>query len=135
MTLSPQDLLIVGIFFVRVTALLVFARLWATLRHVRQKIFLDDVAATAALFFIMANLLLCWAAFDAMSKKALGHDLMGRVGTANVIIGPFAMWTLKMPILLFLLYTFHVKRWLRIIVILTLTISAVYILVPAPVGT
>jgi hypothetical protein len=82
---SPQDLLIVGSCFVTLTALLVVARLWANLRHVRRKVFLDDgmsrarlyqdiielliyllVAATAALLFISAHLPLCWAGFDGM---------------------------------------------------------------------
>ncbi|KAL2783774.1 hypothetical protein BJX66DRAFT_344634 [Aspergillus keveii] len=154
MAVSPQDLLNVRSCFVTLTALLVVSRLWANLRHVRRKIFLDDdmcrarlcqdniellicllVAATADLLLISAHLPLCWAGFDAISKQAPDLDFIGRVGTANVILAPFAMWTSKMPILLFLLYTFHVKRWLRIIVILTLTISAVCILVPAPVGT
>ncbi|KAJ0415995.1 hypothetical protein BJY00DRAFT_317333 [Aspergillus carlsbadensis] len=36
-----------------------------------------------------------------------------------------------MPILLFLLNTFYVKRRLRIVMVLTLTLFAVFIIVPA----
>ncbi|KAL4861665.1 hypothetical protein BDV12DRAFT_203788 [Aspergillus spectabilis] len=127
--MSADTFLTVGICLVVATSLVVSARLWVNWRYVRRKVLLDDVAAVISPIFISATLALTYVSVKGITQGNVDIRVLTQLGAAVSTIAAFAMWTAKAPILFFLLHNFQIKRWLRNMVITTLSVSAMCFLI------
>ncbi|KAL4925062.1 uncharacterized protein BDV17DRAFT_294877 [Aspergillus undulatus] len=127
--MSADTFLTVGICLVVASSLVVSARVWVNWKYVRRKLHIDDIAALTGQVFISATLTLTYVSVKGITQGTTSVRVLSQLGAAVSTIGAFAMWTTKAPILLFLLHNFNIKRWLRILVLSTLFVSAACFLV------